>query len=228
MIMSQRTKANILGAIIILTSVFFIRCQKQEVNTPDNIDVDITDEGSIVGRVVHPALQGNHIIAGAGHGGLRMYLVNSSGQDVDTTITAANGAYSFDEIPPGTYTIEASLWLSSLYSDDQIIVYIADQTVSQADDFRVCNIDEAYAAGRIFNPDGTPYANRWVEAYTSEILQRVTTSSDGTYALNWQGTQFTMRCADGNLKLLGMSDSQRYISRDHCECICSIDWELID
>ena len=165
----------------------------QHVVIDEPVEIDPSHVGMITGQVFSSKIDNNQVVYesykqpyGDIDPGAYVYIPDSEFK----TVTTADGVYSIDYIPAGTYTIEALRQeqddyynYSNVPRDEKSITVIKQETVTVPD---LKLLVQPILKGKIYEA-GMPFANREIDLYggtTNPVvkLHSTTTSSDGSYA----------------------------------------------
>lgn len=195
-------------------SICFLNCSNVDVTTPDEITIDTKHVGMVEGRVTSGAIQNNNLVF-VGYSGARIEILNTN----FSTTSLTNGTYSIDNVPAGSYNIEAGPSSFGSYWSDVVSVTIVKQTTTRASDHQlVPNSSNQILYGKAYQSDKiTPLPNMTVKLHVAvrpnmdpgTVKSSTVTSLDGSFAF-YRGNNDFVITANGK-KLIFIDSSRDYI-----------------
>lgn len=215
LIMMKSRSFKLLGVILLsLLSICSINCNKVNVTTPDDITIDTKHVGMVEGRVTSAAIQNNNLVY-VGHSGARVEILNTS----FTTTSLTNGTYSVDNVPAGSYNIEAAPSSFGSYWSDVVTATIVKQSTTRAPDHQlVPNSSNQILYGKAYQSDRiTPLGNVTIRLHVAvrpnmdpgTVKASTVTSFDGSFAFYRGNNDFVITA--NNKKLVFIDSGVDYI-----------------
>ncbi|GFT64984.1 nodal modulator 2 [Nephila pilipes] len=132
-----------------------------------NQDINFNFKGfTVFGQILSHA-------ANTGPSGIKLVLKNSNGQVINETISTQGGHYTFPELSPGKYIIEAShnIWIFEKYSEE---IFITDDNLKTGNKIIIAGYD---VNGFVYS-DGQPIQGVNFLLFSKKILKSLPSGCD--------------------------------------------------